>query len=106
MDKKTVLKIINQFKDILEKKRIKIEKIILFGSYAKGEYSDSSDIDIIIISDDFGSMKYWERIDFLSEIIYEIFQPIEAFSFTKEEWEKNNSFLNDYAKEGEVVYAA
>ena len=106
MDKKSVLRIIEHFKNVIERKKIKINKIILFGSYAKGKFKEGSDIDIIVISDDFASMSYWERINFLSEAIYEIFEPIEAFSFTSTEWGKNDTFLTDYAREGEVVYAA
>ena len=106
MDKRAVLNIIDRFKNILEQKKVKITKIILFGSYARGNYNDSSDIDLIVISDDFATMNYWERIDFLSEAIYEIFEPIEALSFTPSEWEKSDSFLIDYAADGETVYAA
>ncbi len=106
MDKGTVLEIIERFRTILESKKVKIRKIILFGSYAKENHRDGSDIDVIVISDDFASMSYWERIDLLSEVIYEIFEPIEAFSFTPNEWETSDSFLVDYAKDGEVLYAA
>ena len=67
---------------------------------------DDSDIDLIVISDDFASLNYWERIDLISEAIYEIFEPIEAVSFTSNEWESSHSFLVDYARDGEVVYAA
>ncbi|HLP46663.1 MAG TPA: nucleotidyltransferase domain-containing protein [Candidatus Deferrimicrobium sp.] len=105
MDKKSVLNIIDRFKNILEQK-VKITKIILFGSYARGNYNDNSDIDLIVISNDFAAMNYWERIDFLSGAIYEIFEPIEALLFTPSEWEKNTSLLNDYACDGETVYAA
>ena len=106
MDKKSVLNIIDRFRNILEQKKVKIAKIILFGSYARGNYNDSSDIDLIVISDDFTTMNYWERIDFLSGAIYEIFEPIEALSFTSSEWETSDSFLTDYAADGEIVYAA
>jgi predicted nucleotidyltransferase len=106
MDKKSVLNIIERLKNILEQREVKVNKIILFGSYARGNYNESSDIDLVIISDDFETMNYWERIDFLSGAIYEIFEPIEALSFTPSEWEKNDSFLYDYARDGEVVFAA
>jgi predicted nucleotidyltransferase len=106
MDKGSVLNIIDHFKNILEQKKVRVNKIILFGSYARGNYNENSDIDLVIISDDFGTMNYWQRIDFLAEAIYEIFEPIEALSFTPSEWERNDSFLNDCARDGEVVYAA
>jgi uncharacterized protein len=106
VDKGAVLKTIDRFRAIVESKKVKLDKIILFGSYANGTYKKSSDIDIILISDDFSSMDYWARIDFLTEAIYEIFEPIEAFLFTPGEWERSDSFLVDYAKDGEIVYAA
>lgn len=105
MDKESALKTIRRFKDIIERKNVKVSKIILFGSYARGDYREDSDIDVIVISDDFAPMDYWERIDFLSETIYELFEPIEATSFTTKEWEASDSFLVDYAREGEVVFA-
>jgi len=106
MDKGAVLKTINRFKAIIENKKIKLSKIILFGSFANGTYKKGSDIDIILISEDFSSMDYWQRIELLTEAIYEIFEPIEAFLFTPKEWEKSDSFIVDYAKNGEIVYAA
>ena len=106
MDKSSALETIDRFRAILESKNITVNKIILYGSFAREDYRDDSDIDVIVISDDFVSFNYWERIDLLSEAIYEIFEPIEAVSFTSKEWESSHSFLVDYARDGEVVYAA
>ena len=47
-----------------------------------------------------------ERIDILSDAIYEIFAPIEATAFTQEEWIQGNSLITDFAHAGEVLYAA
>ena len=47
---------------------------------------------------------YWERIDILSEAIYDIFEPIEATAFTPEEWQSRESLITDFAKNGEVIY--
>lgn len=106
MDKNTVLKIIERFKTLIENRCFKIEKIILFGSYARGDNNKTSDIDIILISQDFVKLDYWKRIDLISEIIYEIFQPLDVFLYTPAEWEKNDSFIIDYANDGEIIYAA
>jgi len=106
MDKRAVIEIVERFRLILEKDNIKINKIILYGSFANNTNNNDSDIDLIVISDDFDNFNYWERIDLLSNAIYKIFEPIEAFSFTTNEWENSNSFLVDYAKNGEIIYAA
>ncbi len=106
MDKAAALGVINQFKTALESKSVSINKIILFGSYMTGQFKEGSDIDLVIISDDFKNKTYWERIDILSDAIYEVFKPIEAVALTSEEWEKGESMVIDYARNGEVVYAA
>ncbi|MGB9627768.1 MAG: nucleotidyltransferase domain-containing protein [Thermodesulfobacteriota bacterium] len=106
MDKKAVLKALSTFRKALETRGLRIDKIILYGSYAQNTYKEGSDIDIIVISEDFNSKNYWERIDILSEAIYEVFEPIEAIALTPEEWEKGTSDIVEYSKSGEVVYSA
>lgn len=105
MDKKAVLKIVSVFRKALEAKGLRINKLILFGSYAAGTYREGSDIDIVVISEDFTGKDYWERIDILSDAIYEVFEPIEAIALTPEEWEKGRSDIVEFSKAGEVVYA-
>ena len=106
MDKTAILDIAKQFRQKMENRGIKPEKLILYGSYADGTNQEGSDIDIAIISDDFISLDYWERIDILSEVIYEIFAPIEAVALTQKEWEQGDSFVADFIRDGEVLFAA
>jgi uncharacterized protein len=103
MDQTAVIKTIKQFEVVLESCGIQVEKIILFGSQAKGVAREDSDIDIAVISADFADKSYWERIDVLSEAIYQVFAPIEATAFTPEEWESKSSLLVDYARNGVLV---
>ncbi|MGD0077660.1 MAG: nucleotidyltransferase domain-containing protein [Sedimentisphaerales bacterium] len=103
MDKRAVLKTISAFRKALVAEGIKPDKLILFGSYATGQYREDSDIDIVVISNDFKNKSYWERIDILSSAIYRIFEPIEATAFTPQEWQKQESLIFEYAKNGEVI---
>jgi predicted nucleotidyltransferase len=104
MDKSTVLEIIFRFRKAIEFKGIRVNKVVLFGSYARGTYREESDIDIAVISKDFAGKDYWERIEILSDAIYDLFEPIEALAVTPDEWEKKESLIIAYAKDGEVVY--
>jgi predicted nucleotidyltransferase len=100
MAQDNVVKIIKKFKDELELMGISVERLILFGSHAMGTAVESSDIDVVVISQSFSNKNYWERIDILTEAIYKVFAPIDASAFTPEEWKAEKSLIVDYAKNG------
>ena len=106
MDKAAALETIARFQKAIESRGINISKLILYGSYARGDFREGSDIDLILISEDFKDRDYWSRIDILSEAIYDVFAPLEVVGFTPEEWDNQTSPLCDFAKHGEVLYAA
>lgn len=54
MVKKSVIKIIQKFSDSLNDKGIDVDRIILYGSYAKGNQREESDIDVAVVSGNFG----------------------------------------------------
>lgn len=103
MVKKNVIELIGKFKSALEKEQVRVQKVILYGSWAKGNAYDDSDIDLVVISDSFKGKDYWERIDILSKAIYQVFAPIEAVALTQEEWNNKSSSVCEYAQEGESV---
>lgn len=106
MDKNAVLKIIDRFHEALGKAGVEALKIVLYGSYAKGDWNEWSDIDLVVVSQDFAGKSYWERIDVLSEAICEVWEPIEAVAMTSEEWDKGDSMIAQFAREGEMVFSA
>lgn len=103
MGQDAAIKTVRQFKKVLESANVQVEEMILYGSHATGTAREDSDIDLIVISPSFADKSYWERIDILSEAIYQLFVPIEASAFTPEEWETGQSLLVDYARNGVVV---
>ncbi len=103
MDQSAVLNHIRQFRKALASNNIQIDKLILYGSHAIDQAREESDIDIVVISQSFSEMSYWERIDILTEAIYTAFAPIEAVAFTPEEWASEKSLIADYADKGVFV---
>ncbi|MCX6578668.1 MAG: nucleotidyltransferase domain-containing protein [Candidatus Aminicenantes bacterium] len=63
---KRIAELIGQINTELKKKfREKLDKIILFGSYARGEHDNESDIDILVLVDDEEPKRYNnELVDF------------------------------------------
>lgn len=106
MDKREVIEILKQFHQKMLARGIRPLKIILYGSYSKETYQEGSDIDVVIVSNDFTGKNYWERIDILADVIYELFAPIEAVALTQQEWEQGDSVVTHFAKNGEILFAA
>lgn len=86
-------------------KDIKIEKVILFGSYANGKPDKWSDIDLAIFSSDFKKRNHLENLQLLALKTLEIDYAIEALPYTPEEYENADprSFLAEIKRTGVVV---
>lgn len=94
-EKSQITGIIERYKQELQKLNINPEKIILFGSYAEGKQRKDSDIDLIVISNDFQKLNLRERLELLGLAAGRILEPIEARGYTDEEVdvEPEGSFL-------------
>jgi predicted nucleotidyltransferase len=106
MDRETVLRVIEDFTTALRDVGVSPSRVILYGSYSRGDWHDGSDIDLIVVSRDFEAKGFWERIDLLVDALMDVPQPIEAIAMTPEEWDRGDSMIAQCAKDGEVVYAA
>ena len=95
--KREIKKIIERYKEELEKLGIKAEKIVLFGSYATGNPREDSDIDLIIISSDFRNLNLRERLEILGLASGRVFEPIEALGYTP--WEVQNELKECFVEE-------
>ncbi len=88
----------------------RVKKIILYGSYARGDFNTSSDIDIMILTDltDEEIVEYGERIwDFAYDIelkndvlISPLIKNIDKFNY----WLEALPFYMNIQKEGVVLY--
>lgn len=81
------------------------EKIILFGSLAKGDYHELSDVDMIVIKKT--GKRFLERIgDVL--LLNDTEMRLECFVYTPEEFskmvEEENPFIEEVLKSGVIVY--
>jgi len=74
--KKQVEAIILKYIELLRKKKVHVEKVILFGSHASGRVHKESDIDVAIISPDLGRDRIEETValkKMAEQINYDIF---------------------------------
>jgi predicted nucleotidyltransferase len=76
-------------------------RIILFGSYAKGNFNDDSDIDIAVIFKDYST-----SIDMQLELMRlrrKIDSRIEPHPFRESEFELSNPIVNEIIKYGQEI---
>ena len=110
MSKTKVRKIIRFLHDNLNKQNLKISKIALFGSQAKGNVTEESDIDIVIVSKEFRGKTIFERVALIKEsevlTIRKFMVPLDIIAMTPEEFEGESSLIAAYAKEGEIIFAS
>jgi predicted nucleotidyltransferase len=110
MVQKTVKKAIKFLGQCLQQKGLQVEKIILFGSHARGTSSEESDIDIVIISKDFENKDIFQRVNLTMEAevatIKKFMIPFDIITMTPEELESETSLITDYARKGKIFYAA
>ena len=89
MVKREIIKILLKFQKAVKKKGIKVTKTVLYGSYATGKYHKDSDIDVALISPDFGKDRFEEGVE-LFQIAYKIDPRIEPVPISIEAYNKNN----------------
>jgi len=79
--------IIKGLKNFLEElnKDFEIDKVIFFGSRANGNSTKDSDIDLIIVSDDFKEMNFFERVSRMYDY-WVLDYPVDFLCYTKEEF--------------------
>ena len=95
-----------QIKDIISSS-LKVKKIILFGSYAKGTNTNESDIDICIITDE--KKRKLDLLRMLRKSLYKyISKPIDLLIYKSSEFDHRANTLKsierEIRKEGVTIY--
>lgn len=100
----------------LSLRSLNVNKVILFGSYAKGTQSDDSDIDLLVVTNDnFVFESFSQKMEsklIIANALYPLrkFADIDLIVHTKPMFEKflqlDSSFKKDIISHGSVIYEA
>ena len=84
------------------------DKIILFGSWARGDASDHSDIDLLVISDREKRLPRYKRGLDVRLLLSQFSSPKDILFYTHEDVERwrgvPQTFINTVLREGQVLY--
>jgi len=82
------------------------DKIILFGSHARGEARSRSDLDILVIKN--SDVPRWDRSGGIYHALRDIMVPMDILVYTPEEvydWSQvKRAFVTTAVREGKVLY--
>lgn len=99
---KIPIDIINKIKKFIiasSNYNIKYSDVILFGSYAKGNYHDYSDIDLALVSDSFDGVRFYDNQKLIDAVVDSSYD-IETHPFIKEDFNSDNPFVNEILNTG------
>ena len=90
----TSVKNLNLIKDYFKKlKKINVEKVVFFGSRAKGNFHNDSDFDLIVVSKEFENLRQDKRV-LLSYKLWKNDFALELLCYTPKEFEERKNGLN------------
>ena len=108
MVKKRVIGAIKSLQQCLKETGLDVSKIILFGSQSREEATEESDIDILIISEDFQGKDVFERAKLTKDAeitaTKKFMMPFDIITLTPDEFENETSPIAEYAKKGKMIY--
>jgi len=94
-----VKNIIDKYLALLKENNIPIKQAILFGSYARGNYHEWSDIDLALVSDIFEGNRIDDRSK-IRRITLRVSSDIEVLPFRTQDFNSDDPFVKEIMETG------
>ena len=102
--KEIAIKKVSDFAKEIIASGIQLKKVILFGSYANNRQHEWSDIDVVLVADEFTGFGFEDRKYFSKINIKKEFLDIETKTFPTSYFEQSDPFIEEINKTGIVIY--
>jgi predicted nucleotidyltransferase len=108
MLEQSVLTSVRNYLAALTSRGIVVERLVVFGSQAKGQAHEWSDIDLLVISPQFDNMKDRSTVNLLWRVAARTDSRIEPIPCGSRQWRDDDSsaIIEIARREGEVLEAA
>jgi len=88
------IEVLERFLILLKTTSVRIERAVLFGSYATGYAHDWSDIDVALVSPDFSGIRFYDR-KMLNPFMLNVDTRIETHPFRPEDFTEDDPFVEE-----------
>ncbi|MEK6552545.1 MAG: nucleotidyltransferase domain-containing protein [Bacteroidota bacterium] len=96
--KSDINSIVNKFISLVSDE-FPLRRVYLFGSYAKGDAKDYSDVDLAIVSDNFEGSRFFDKKK-LNKYILKTSVDLEVHPFRTEDFTEDNPFVKEILQTG------
>ena len=101
-----IRRILRDYKAELRAHGIRVKKMVLYGSYARGNPKPYSDIDVVVISSDLAKISALKRQEFLAKHTIPVDAPLEVIGYTPAELNKaKDSIFGQIIRETGVIFS-
>ncbi len=108
MAESTIAEVVEFLRKALAASGVSVQKLIVFGSRARGEGNEDSDLDIAVVSSDYEGKDIFERVRLAKKAVMATADrfviPLDIAHLTPEEYESHSSPIASFAHEGEEIY--
>lgn len=100
VEQQTAINTVKRFAEEVKKQGVQLRAVFLFGSYARGEQREWSDIDVALVADEFIGVGFEDIKRFVDVTIQKPYLLIETHTFNTSEFEKGNPFVDEIRRTG------
>ena len=101
-DKKIIYQKIQDYIHLLEKNQIKVWRLYLYGSYAKGIFNEESDIDLAVFLEK-EDLDGFEEDAELMKLRRKVDIRIEPHPFARSDFDETNPYIKEIIESGERI---
>ena len=100
--KKKIIRDIKTYVNELNKSGFPVQKVVLFGSWARGQVREDSDIDVALISDAFSGDRFQDRRKIVP-LRRKINTKIEPIPFNQQSFSMGGNLVDEIMRYGEEI---
>jgi len=95
-----VIDIVRNYTHEIQNAGVKLKKVILYGSFAKGTQHEWSDIDVALVADEFIGFSFIDKDKFPSIGIKKPYSRIETKTYNTNYFNESDPFIEEIKKTG------
>jgi len=101
-DKQLIYQKIQEYLQLLEENQIKVWRLYLYGSYAKGIFNEESDIDLAVFLEKEELDGFEEDVQ-LMKLRRKVDMRIEPHPFARSDFDETNPYIKEIVESGERI---